>query len=211
VKNFLIILAAVIVFGGLVLLKIHLSADAVKKEVTDKKADIVLLEKNVRADSLYNVKDFLYKDSGIMIAVDNPGKSGTENYFDKKYKLNEYSNINMVYIYPYDSLKPLQQASFDEAIMAKGKKMGRFEETWITRFIDTTDGSCRPLKKWLQDSLKYAGTFSNQETNYQPESIYKMRVVFKFKSTDSAGVKSLNDISAVVDTGGRVSAVEKTQ
>jgi len=211
VKTFLIIIAAIIVFGGLILLKMHLSADANKKDLTAKAADIPSLENTIKADSLYTVKDVLYKDSGILIAVDNPGKSGTENYFDKKYKLNDYSNINMVYVYQYDSAKPLQQATFDDAIMAKGKKMGRFQEMWVTKFIDTTDGSCKPLKKYVQSSIKNPQSFKNEETNYQPESIYKMRVVCKYRFTDSAGTKILNDVTAIVDTAGNVTSVEKTQ
>jgi hypothetical protein len=209
VKAFLIIVAALALFGGLVLLKMHL-ADA-KKKPAGKIADIQLLENNIKADSLYTVRDVLYKDSGILIALDNPGKSGAENYFDKKFKLNEYANITMVYIYQYDSSKPLQQASFDDAIMAKGKKMGRFQEMWVAKYIDTTDGSCKPLKKYLDSTMKVSESFKTEETNYQPESIHKMRVMSKYRVTDSAGKKTLYDISALVDTGGVVSSVEKTQ
>jgi hypothetical protein len=211
VKSILIIIAALCVFGGLVLLKMHLAADANKKNVEARSADIPSLETSIKSDSLYMVKDVLYRDSGILIAVDNPGKSGTESYFDKKYKLNDYTNINMVYVYQYDSAKPLQKASFDDAIMAKGKKMGRFQEMWVTKFVDTADGSCKPLKKYLLAGLKVPATFKNEETNYQPESIYKMRVSCKYRLTDSADNKILNDVTALVDTAGNVTAVDKTQ
>jgi hypothetical protein len=208
VKAILIIIAALILFGGLVLLKMHLAKDA-KKNSTEKIADISSLEKNIKTDSLYTVKDVAYKDSGILIALDSPGKSGAENYFDNKFKLNTYGNINMVYIYQYDSTKPLQNTSFDDAIMAKGKKMARFQEIWAAKFIDTTDGSCKPLKKYLESTMKNSESFKNEETNYQPESIYKMHVECKYRVTDSAGKKTLNDITASIDTAGSVTVIEK--
>ncbi|HEX4373968.1 MAG TPA: oligogalacturonate-specific porin KdgM family protein [Puia sp.] len=210
-KALLIIIAALILFGGLIMLKLHLTADAQKKVLTEKAADIPSLENKIRSDSLYIVKDVLYKDSGILIALDNPGKSGAETYFDKKFKLNDYSNINMVYIYQYDTTKPLQQVSLDDAIMAKGKKMARFQEIWVAKFIDTTDGSCKPLKKYLQSTIKNSDIFQTQETSYQPESIHKMRVECKFKLTDSLGKKTDNDITASVDTAGLVTLVDKPQ
>ena len=153
----------------------------------------------------------VYKDSAVLISVTNPDKSGTEAYFDKKYKLNVYDNINMVGIYQYDSAKPLQSASLEDAMMAKGKKLGRFQEEWSARFIDTTDGSCKPLKKYLQASLKNPASFKNEVTSYQPESIYKMRVVCKYRSIDSFGGKAINDITSVIDTSGHVISVEKSQ
>jgi hypothetical protein len=211
VKTILIIVAAIILFGGLILLKMHLAADAKNSGKSNKIADIPALENSIRADSLYTVKDVLYKDSGILIALDNPGKSGAETYFDKKYKLNDFGNINMVYIYPYDSAKPLQQVSFDDAVMAKGKKMGRFQEMWVAKFIDTTDNSCKPLKKYLQSALQNGVTMKTEETNYQPASIYKMSVETKYTSTDSSGKKTLTEVSALVDTGGNVTLVDKNQ
>jgi len=172
-------------------------------------ADTSALSAQLKADSLYDVKQVLFKDSAVLIAVSNPDKSGTETYFDKKYKLNVFDNINMVYIFPYDSTKPLQTASLEDAPMAKGKKMGRFQELWVARFIDTTDNSCKPLKKYLQDSLKNEGSYKTEMTNYQPESISKMRVVSKYSLKDSLGTKTINSISAVVDSSGNVVSVEK--
>jgi hypothetical protein len=211
VKALLIIIAALILFGGLILLKIHLAADVNKKSETGKIADIQSLENTIKADSLYTVKEVVYKDSGILISLDSPGKSGAESYFDKKFKLNDYSNINMVFIYQYDSAKSLKEASLDDAIMAKGKRMGRFQELWVAKYIDTTDGSCKPLKKFLQTTIKNSDFLQNEETSYQPESIHKMRVECKYRVTDSLGKKTLNDITALVDTGGIVSVVEKPQ
>ncbi|HVM86790.1 MAG TPA: hypothetical protein VMT76_01290 [Puia sp.] len=176
-----------------------------------KNADTSLLLAKIKSDSLYQVEKVMFRDSAVLIAVNNPDKSGTEIYFDKKYKLNGYDNINMVYIFQYDSLKPLQSVSLEEAIMAKGKKMGRFQEQWENRFIDTTDGSCRPLKKFIQLSIKNPLSFKNELTTYQPESIYKMHVLCKYIYTDSSGAKIINNISALVDTSGNVSAVEKIQ
>ncbi|HSZ86620.1 MAG TPA: oligogalacturonate-specific porin KdgM family protein, partial [Puia sp.] len=204
-------IAALILFGGLIMLKLHLAADAKNKASTEKAADIPSLENRIKSDSLYIVKDILYKDSGILIALDNPGKSGAETYFDKKFKLNDYSNINMVYIYQYDTTKPLQQISLDDAIMAKGKKMARFQEIWVAKYIDTTDGSCKPLKKYLQSTIKNTDIFQTEETSYQPESIHKMRVECKYKITDSLGKKTDNDITASVDTAGLVTLVDKPQ
>jgi hypothetical protein len=179
--------------------------------LSGKNADTALLSAKIKSDSLYNVEAVAFRDSGVLIAVNNPDKSGTETYFDKKYKLNGYDNINMVYIFLYDSSKPLQSESLENAIMAKGKKMGRFQDEWAARYIDTLDGSCRPLKKFLQASIKNPASYKNELTNYQPESIYKMRVSCKYIYTDSAGEKVINNISALVDTGGKVSALEKNQ
>jgi len=211
VKTVLIIIAALILFGGLIILKIHLNNDAQKRALTEKAADIPSIENRIKSDSLYIVKDILYKDSGILIALDNPGKSGAETYFDKKFKLNDYSNINMVYIYQYDTTKPLQQASLDDAIMAKGKRMARFQEIWVAKFIDTADGSCKPLKKYLQSTIKNSDIFQTEETSYQPESIHRMRVECKFKITDSLGKKTDNEMTASVDTAGTVTLVDKPQ
>jgi hypothetical protein len=211
VKTILIIAVAVVLFGGLILLKMHLSDNAKKTDGANKLADIPALENSIKADSLYTVKDVLYKDSGILIALDNPGKSGAETYFDKKYKLNDYGNINMVYIYPYDSAKPLQQVSFDDAVMAKGRKMGRFQEMWVAKFIDTTDNSCKPLKKYLQSTLQNGLSIKTEETTYQPASIYKMSVESKYSSTDSLGKKTITEVSALVDTGGNVTLIDKNQ
>ncbi|MES1221796.1 MAG: hypothetical protein ABUT20_40235, partial [Bacteroidota bacterium] len=140
---------------------------------------------------------------------DNPDKSGTENYFDSKYRINSFDNINMVYVYQYDSLQPLDKISLDDALMAKGKKMGRFQDEWAAKFIDTTDGSCRPLKKYLLDSMKISGSVQNEQTQYQPESIHKMRVVWKYKIKDTSGIKPVARLTAVIDTGGKVLSAEK--
>lgn len=179
--------------------------------LTGQVADTAKLSKKIKADSLYDVKEVVFKDSAILISVANPDKSGTEAYFDKKYKLNVYDNINMVGIYQYDPKKPLQSASLEDAMMAKGKKLGTFQEQWVAKFIDTSDGSCRPLKKYLQSSLKNPASFKNEETSYQPESIYKMRVVCKYRSTDSLGAKAINNITSVIDTSGNIISVEKNQ
>ena len=186
----------------------HLAKDA-KKSSTEKIADIPSLENNIKTDSLYTVKDIAYKDSGILIALDNPGKSGAENYFDKKYKLNDYGNINMVYIFQYDTTKPLDKISFDDALMAKGKKMARFQTEWTAKFIDTTDGSCKPLKKYLQSTIKNPDSFKNEETSFQPASIYKMQVTCKYKTSDSLGNKMNNDVTALIDTAGLITLVDK--
>ena len=214
IKAFLIILAAVILFGGLILAKIYIDKNQKGKIVpalTGQLADIIELSKNIKADSLYEVKEVVYRDSAVLISVANPDKSGTEAYFDKKYKLNAFDNINMVFIYKYDSAKPVQSLSLEDAIMAKGKKLGRFQEEWVAKYIDTADGSCRPLKKYLQSSLKNPGSFKNEETSYQPESIYKMRVVYRYRSIDSSGANAINNITSVIDTGGKIISVEKNQ
>ncbi|MBS1915203.1 MAG: hypothetical protein JST87_02940 [Bacteroidetes bacterium] len=207
-KAVLIIAAALAVFAILIVAKIYI-ASRYQKDQPAKNADIDVLKSAIKNDSLYIVKDVVYRDSGILIAVENPDKSGTETHFDSKYKLNSFDNINMVYIYQYDSLQPLSKASFDDALMAKGKKMGRFQGEWVAKFIDTTDGSCRPLRKYLQDSMKVSGNIMNEETQYQPESIHHMRVVWKYKIKDSAGTKPLTQITAVVDTAGKVLSAEK--
>src|ERR1035438_259557 len=127
----LIVIGAIVLFGGLIWTKMYISAKEKEKAErlnSSKNANVVNLINAIKGDSLYDVKEVLYKDSAMIIAVDNPEKSGTEIYFDKKYKLNEYGNINMVYIYKYDSFKPLQTVSFDDALMAKGKKLGKFQE-----------------------------------------------------------------------------------
>ena len=170
-----------------------------------------MLSAKIKSDSLYEVKEVVFKDSGILISVNKPDKSGTEAYFDKKYKLNGYDNVNMVYVYQYDQAKPLQSASLEDAMMAKGKKMGRFQDEWTAKFIDTTDGSCKPLKKYLQSMMKRPESYKNELTNYQPESIYKMRVVCKYMLIDSLGAKAVNDITAVIDTAGNVISTEKNQ
>src|SRR5579871_275013 len=197
-KAVLIIVAALIVFAILILAKMYVASEA-KKSQPSKNADINALTTVIKSDSLYIVKDVLYRDSGILIAVTNPDKSGTEIHFDSKYKLNSFDNINMVYIYQYDSLQPLSKVSLDDALMAKGKKMGRFQDEWVSKFIDTTDGSCKPLRKYLQDSMRISGSVKNEETQYQPESIHHMRVLWKYKIKDSSGTKPLTQITAVVD------------
>ncbi len=177
--------------------------------MNDHIADTASLSAKLKSDSLYDVKEVLFKDSGVLIAVNNPDKSGTEAYFDKKYKLNGFANINMVYIFQYDPAKPLASASLEDAAMAKGKKMGRFQEEWVAKFIDTTDGSCTPLKKYLQSSIKSPDSYKNEMTTYQPESIYKMRVLCKYTFTDSIGAKVISSASALVDTSGKVVSVDK--
>jgi len=214
IKAFLIILVAIVVFGGLILAKIYISKNQKEKVVvalTGQVADTATLSKNIKADSLYDVKEVIYKDSAVLISVTNPDKSGTEAYFDKKYKLNGYDNINMVGIYQYNPAKPLQSASLEDAMMAKGKKLGNFQEQWVAKFIDTTDGSCKPLKKYLQASLKNPDSFKNEETSYQPENVYKMRVVCKYISLDSLGAKAINNVTSVIDTAGKIISVEKNQ
>jgi hypothetical protein len=211
VKALLIIIVAIMLFGGLILLKLHIAADLGNRKVAPKIGDISVLENKIKSDSLYTVRDVLYRDSGMLIALDNPGKSGAEFYFDKKYKLNDYGNINMVYIFQYDTSRPLQKASFDDALMAKGKKMARFQSAWTLKFIDTTDGSCKPLKKLLQQSMHIPASFQNEETSFQPASIYKMQVNCKYLSADSLGKKTLNEVTALVDTAGSITLVDKAQ
>ena len=210
-KAISIIVGAVLLFAGLIWTKMYIAKK--EKEKADflnssKIANIHNLESAIQADSLYEVKEVLFKDSAVLIAVNNPDKSGTESYFDKKYKINEYDNINMVYIYQYDSAKPLQSVSFDEALMAKGKKMGKFQEEWVARFIDSLDGSCKPLKKFLETKINIPSSFKNQETVYQPESIHRMQVVCKFRAIDSSGTKILNQVTAIIDSNGTIISVD---
>jgi len=210
-KAICIIVGALLLFAGLIWTKMYIAKK--EREKTDllkssKIANIPNLESDIKGDSLYEVKDVLYKDSAVLIAVDNPEKSGTEAYFDKKYKLNGYENINMVYIYRYDSAKPLQSVSFDDARMAKGKKLGKFQDIWVSKFIDSLDGSCRPLRKYVQAKLNVPSSYKNQETIYQPESIHRMQVVCKYRSLDSLGAKVLNQVTAVIDSDGTIIAVD---
>ena len=152
-KAILIITIAFLVFAALILAKLYLSSAQKEKErgiAAEKIANIPLIEKSLKSDSLYEVRDVTYRDSAILIAVDNPEKSGTEAYFDRKYKLNGYDNINMVYVYKYDTAKPIQTVSFDDALMAKGKKLGKFQDQWVTRYIDSLDGSC--MRRWAHCS-----------------------------------------------------------
>jgi hypothetical protein len=207
-KAVLIVAAALAVFAILIFAKMYVVSES-KKNQPSKNADIDALKAAIKGDSLYVVKDVAYRDSGILIAVNNPDKSGTEIHFDSKYKLNSFDNINMVYIYQYDSLDPLSKVSLDDALMAKGKKMGKFQEEWVAKFIDTTDGSCKPLRAYLQDSMKIPGNVKNEETQYQPESIHHMRVVWKYKIKDSVGAKPIMQITAVVDTAGKIVSTEK--
>jgi hypothetical protein len=205
-KIFLIILSAIILFTALIELKFYLANKSSKEsEKNDvKPANIDSLQTKIKSDSLYEVKEVFYKDSGILISVTNPEKSGTDEYFNKKYNLNGYSNINMVYIYEYDSTKPIKSTSLDDAIMATGKKLGRFQEEWAIKYIDTVDKSCKPLKKYLQTGMHFPESFKNEETVYQPESISRMQVVCKYRIKDSLGKTILKQITAVIDTAGKI-------
>jgi hypothetical protein len=206
IKAFLIIIGGLVLFAGLIELKIYLSDKYFKESLkkTRKVANIDSLITQIKMDSLYEIKEVLYKDSAIMISVSNPEKSGTDEYFNKKYNLNGFSNINMVYIYQFDSAKPLAAASPDDAIMATGKKLGRFQEEWTFRYIDTADKACKPLKQYLQAKLLYPESFKNEETIFQPESIHSMQVTCKYRIKDSTGTTVLREIVAVIDTGGKI-------
>jgi hypothetical protein len=209
IKAILIILGAILLFAGLILVKWHLSSNAKEKSKGTHIADVLMLQNSIKGDSLYEVKEVTYRDSAILIAVNNPEKTGTDAYFNRKYKLNEYDNINMVYIYPYDSAKPLKSASFDDAPMATGKKLGQFQIEWVAKYIDTLDGSCKPLKKYLKSTLRDPDSFKNEETVYQPASIHKMQVICKFRAKDSLDSKFLHEVTAVVDANGNLISTEK--
>jgi hypothetical protein len=203
----IIVLAALLLFAGLIWAKLYVTRkqqEKLKEAAKTHIASIPRLEQAIRGDSLYDVRDVQFKDSAILIAVSNPDKSGTESYFDKKYAINSYGNINMVYIYGYDSAKFLQNAAFDDALMAKGKKMGKFQEEWVSKYIDSTDGSCRPLKKFLRDQMPNPQSFKNQETTYQPENIHSMHVVCKYRSLDKSGAPALNVVTATIGSNGSV-------
>src|SRR5580704_6909805 len=156
-KVFLIIAGGLLLFAALIGLKIYLSNKYLKESLkkTMKVANTDSLVRQIKLDSLYEVKDAIYKDSAVFISVTNPEKSGTDEYFNKKYNLTWFSNINMVYLYQFDPAKPLATASPNDAIMATGKKLGRFQEEWTNRYIDTADKACKPLKKYLQAELPY--------------------------------------------------------
>ncbi len=209
-KAILIIIGALVLFALLVYAKWYLSKSAAKSQDFHI-ADLPAVKNSIKADSLYAVKEVAYRDSAILIALDNEVKPGMETYFDKKYKLNGYDNISMVYIYPYDSAKPLQSASFDDAVLATGKKMGRFQQEWVSKFIDTLDGSCKPLKKYLKSTLPNPESFKNEETTYQPASIHKMAVVCTFRAKDSLGNNVVHEVTAVVDASGNLLSTEKTK
>ena len=131
VKTLLVILIILVVFCGMILVKMYITTSMKESKKNIVIASIPTLQNNIKSDSLYDVKDVLYKDSAILIAVSNPDKSGTDIYFNKKYALNGYDNINMVYIYPYDSTKPLSAALPDDALMGTGKKLGKLQEDWV--------------------------------------------------------------------------------
>ena len=181
------------------------------RQVAKNDADINALEKQIRADQLYAVNDLQYKDSAVWIAVGNPEKSGTEEYFDRKYKLNSFDNINMVYVFQYDSARPLASQSPENALMAKGKKLGRFQEQWAARFINVTDGSCRPLNQFLKMDTLIPHSFDNIETTFQPESISRMKVVSKVRIKTDSGTTVISQVSALIDNNGNVLSAEKDQ
>jgi hypothetical protein len=204
-KNLLIVISVLAVLGCLVLLKLYLNSNGYlqkNKKMEQRIANIQKLQDDIRADSLYQVKDVQYKDSAILIAVANPDKSGTDMYFNKKFGINGYDNINMVYI--YDTSKSLDSVSFDDALMATGKKMGTFQDQWVANFIDSSDKSCKPLKKFLQQKMKFPESFKNEETVYQPASIHKMQVVCKYRYLDSAGNRQLKEVTAQVGADGSI-------
>lgn len=210
-KTILIIVGALALFAALIVAKMRLSSGAGEKSVAGHIADVIKIQNNLKGDSLYGVRDVIYRDSAIVIAVDNPEKPGIDAYFNRKYRLNEFDNINMVYIYQYDSARPLQSVSFDDALMATGKKMGKFQDDWVAKYIDTLDGSCKPLKKYLQSTLQNPESFKNEETVYQPASIHKMQVICKFRAKDSLGTQALREITAVVDANGNILSAEKVK
>jgi hypothetical protein len=204
-KNLLIVISVLAVLGCLILLKLYLTSNGYlqkNKKQVEKIADIQKLQSDIRSDSLYQVKDMQYRDSAILIAVANPDKSGTDIYFNKKYALNNYGNINMVYV--FDTAKLLDTVSFDDALMATGKKMGAFQDQWTANFIDSSDKSCKPLKKFLQEKMKFPESFKNEETVYQPASIHKMQVVCKYRYLDSAGKRQLKEVTAQIGADGSI-------
>jgi hypothetical protein len=206
-KTILIIFLILAVFAGLIGLKMYMSSDQYAKAKNPgmlKNADTLLLENNIKADSLYNVKEVLYQDSAIVIAVTNPEKTGTDTYFNKKYGLNDYANIDMVYIFQYDSTKNLRTVSTDDALMGTGKRLGKFQDHWVAAFIDTADKSCKPLKDFIRQKSKYPESFKNEETQYQPENIHKMHVLCKYRLNDSTGKAQLKEITAVVGADGAI-------
>lgn len=207
-KAFFIILAALVLFAALFYSQHYLSSIMSPSAKAGRLvADINSLKELIKKDSLYQVKEVIYRDSAILIAVENPEKSGTDVYFNNKYQLNSHSNINMVYIYQYDSSLVMQTASFEDALMATGKKMGRFQQEWESRYIDTVDKSCLPLKRYIQLKEAFPSSFKNEETLFQPASIFKMQVVCKYRVKDSSGVSLLKSVTALVDTGGQVVSV----
>ncbi len=209
IKGFLIVIGALVIVGALILLRNHLFSKSLQPVLPVlETANINQLTQKIKLDSLYTVKDVLYRDSAILVAVENPEKSGTEGYFDRKYKLNGYGNINMVYIYQYDTTLSLQSVAFDDALMATGKKMGRFQQEWVKQFIDTADGSCIPLRKILRATAKDPASFKNEETVYQPASIHNMQVVCKYYIRDSLGNSGLHVVTAVVDKTGTVNLAQ---
>jgi hypothetical protein len=210
-NTILILLGAVLLFSGLVWTKMYIAAKEKEKSEQLNRSHIANIQNllaKIKGDSLYEVKDAIYRDSAVLVAVGNPDKSGTEAYFDKKYRVNSYDNINMVFIYQYDSATPLQTVSFEDALMAKGKKLGKFQDEWVSRFIDTLDGSCKPLNNYLKARLYSPASFKNQETVYQPANIHKMQVICKFRSVDSSGAKILNQVTALIDSAGTIISVD---
>lgn len=207
-KAFLIILAALLLFGALFYSQQYLRSKAGASAFkSGSVADIRLLQETLRKDSLYQVRAVQYRDSGILIAVDNPDPTGTEVYFNNKYRLNSYSNINMVYIFQYDSALSLSTVSLEDALMATGKRMGRFQQEWTARFIDTADKSCMPLKRYIQLREPVPSSYRNEETVFQPASIFKMQVVCRYRAKDSSGAESLKTVTALVDTSGHIVSV----
>ena len=208
IKTMLVILLIVAVFAGMVYLKHYMSTPEYLSTHHLHNADIPALQASLKADSHYLVKQVAYKDSAILLAIDNPDKTGTDTYFNGKYALNSYTNINMVYVFQYDSAKSIDTMSTDEAIMGTGKRLGKFQEQWVAAYIDSADKSCKPLKKYLQAKMKFPDSFKNEETSYQPESVHRMRVVCKYSFGNDKGKTEERDVNAVIAADGTVVSVQ---
>ena len=56
----------------------------------------------------------------------------------------------------------------------------------------------------MQNSLHFPESFKNEETVYQPQSISQMQVVCKYRIKDSLGKVVLKEVTAVVDSAGKI-------
>ncbi len=203
-KTIFFIVTAAVLFAALIYTREHFTGRSGRPSSSQTKADIGSLLTRIRHDSLYEVKEALCRDSGILISVSNPDKTGTDIYFNRKYELNHYDNINMVYIYQYDSTRSVDHQRPEDALMATGKRLGRFQQEWESRFIDSADRSCIPLRKWIMSQQNRPGGFKNEETLYQPASIHAMQVVCKYRILTDSGASPLQTITAEIDSAGQV-------
>jgi hypothetical protein len=208
------------VFGGIIAFIILLALIGRCSEtnnvaqVEEKQFNMDSLITEIKKDKSFDIKEIQYnaKDSSLNIAISNKNsvikkRDYSARYFNTMFFLDSIPKIEGVYLYAYNKDKPFQKKEYLDGF---GQRFARYKNKFDKQFINSWDGSCRPVEKYLKSILNDPSSLEINNTwnlGMNNDSTFSIKTVFRAKNQFNATV--LQTLYCDVDIEGNISNIKK--